>query len=183
MKNLLILILFWGILAACDPISRQTQSKENKTFRTTPPSHLYFKNIRSLSYEQNTQPGTRVDLYKLRRFSDTEDRPILYPVIADNWMQDEAYLLIRPNDFEQGFSDTIRVFWKHSQDSGRYELKLANWPNQLRFAEQLYQGMQKDQQLTVETAAGERVPIFERKEDRLHFTTTMRDFYKLTEVR
>lgn len=183
MKNLLILVTFLGTLCTCSSPSGQEKEAGRKgpPFQTTPPSHLYFKNIRSIHYAQKTQPGTRIDLYKLRRFSETRQRPVLYPVIVDNWMQDEAYLLIQPNDFDRGFSDPLRVFWKTTQDSGRYELALADWNAQHRFAGQLYRSIQQEHRLSVETAAGNRAPLFERNEDRLHFTTTLRDFYKLTE--
>lgn len=182
MKNPSILVVIGLILSACHlPATKDPAGEKDDRFHTTPPSHLYFKNIRSSNYEQQTQPGTRIDLYRLRRFSQTTDRPILYPVIADNWMQDEVYLLIRPNDFKVGFSDTLRVFWKSDRDSGRYELPLPNFSEQYRFAGQLYQSLQQKHRLTIETAAGNRAPLFENQEDRQLFLTTLRDYYRLTE--
>ncbi len=173
------------MIHACQPAPSEQgiKSAGQSRFSTTPPSHLYFKNIRSTFYELTTQPGTRIDLYRYRRFSQTTDRPILYPLIVDNWMEDEAYLAIRPNDYEGGFSDTLQVFWSASDSSGVYRLESARWEDQYRLAMQLDESLKQRHKLEIRTSEGRIVPIFETRGDRDHFQTTIRDFQRLTEAR
>ncbi len=181
MKNLSVLILLFLLLSCNGNKKDPVQPEGASRFRTTAPSHLYFKNIRSIHYEMTTEPDTRIDLYKFRRFSETDRRPILYPVIVDNWMQDEAYLLIRPNDYRGGIPDMLQVEWQNTRDSGRYLLQSADWTDQHRFAQQLYQSLQEKHQLLLLDKEGNFVPLFDDKQDQISFLTTMRDYYRLTE--
>lgn len=181
MKNLSILLILSLLFQACQNGKTGNTSGKTVAFRTTAPSHLYFKNIRSIHYEMTTRPGTRIDLYKFKRFSDTRSRPILFPIIVDNWMQDEAYLLIRPNDYRSGFPDTLQVNWRHEQDSGRYVLRSADWTDQYRFAQQLGRSLEEEHHLEVLNREEQFVPLFENRQDRNYFLTTLRDYYRLTE--
>jgi len=181
MKIRIISAFLFGLLGACSAPETSPAATEGGVFRTTQPSHLYFKNIRSSSYLQETKAGTRIDLYRLRGLADTKERPLLYPIIVDNWMEDEAYLLLEPNDFIQGFSDTLRVHWRSERDSGRYELARRDWQQQYLFAQQLYEGVQAGYGFRIQTAGGEYVPFLEANQDRQSFRTTLRDYNKLTE--
>ena len=169
-----------GLLFACSSPDTPAEGQRS-LFRTTQPSHLYFKNIRSNSYQMETQTGTRVDLYQLRSSADTKGRPMLYPVIADNWMEDEAYIFLEPNDFTEGFSDTLRVAWRTQRDSGRYELAPHNREGQFRFAQQLYEGLRAGYRFHIRTADGDYAPLFQNNRDRRNFLTTLRDYNKLIE--
>lgn len=173
-----ILLLF---LLACSSPEAPPATSDSGIFRTTPPSHLYFKNIRSSSYRMETQAGTRVDVYRLRSSDDTPERPIIQPVIADNWMADEAYIFLETNDFKEGFSDTLRVTWQSEGDSGRYELIPRDREGQFRFAQQLYEGLRSGYRFRIQTAGGDYAPLFENNRDRQNFLTTLRDYNKLVE--
>lgn len=158
------------------------EEKDDRMFRTTPPSLLYFKNMRSTNYSVEEHPNTRVELYRLRRFGETTQHPLLIPLIANNWMEDEAYLFIEPNKFEGGFYDTLRVFWSAGDDSsGVYELARAGLPQQYEFARGLAESMRKGHELRVLTAEADTVPIFDDQASRSHFLTTVRDYERLTE--
>ncbi len=181
MKIKSIAAILLTFLLACSSPEAPPAKDGPAIFRTTQPSHLYFKNIRSNSYRLETQAGTRVDLYRLRSADDTNERPILYPVIADNWMADEAYIFLETNDFEAGFSDTLRVAWQSERDSGRYELAPRDREGQFRFAQQLYEGLRSGYRFRIQTAGGDYAPLFENNRDRQNFLTTLRDYNKLVE--
>lgn len=180
MKYLSITGFLIGWLAACTPADESPALAEGR-FRTTQPSHLYFKNIRSSSYRQHTPANTRLDLYRLRTSVDTERRPILHPVIVDNWMADEAYLQLEPNAYGGGFTDTLRVTWRSERDSGQFELVRRDWPNQFQFAQRLYEGLRAGQRFRIQTADGSYAPLLQENTDRQNFLTTLRDYNKLIE--
>ena len=183
MKYLLIAGCLFGWLVACGPAAESPAAAAETQFRTTQPSHLYFKNIRSSRYQQETQADSRLDLYQLRASADTEQRPILHPVIVDNWMADEAYLQLEPNAYEGGFTDTLRVAWRSERDSGQFELARRDWPSQFRFAQRLYKGLQAGQHFRIQTAAGGYARLLEENKDRQNFLTTLRAYNKLIEHR
>ncbi|MEL6926991.1 MAG: hypothetical protein AAFO94_23330, partial [Bacteroidota bacterium] len=59
---------------------------------------------------------------------------------------------------------------------------LFNRPNQYEFAGEIYEHLLNDEKLYLENKEGDYVPLFHNRADRLHFLTTMRDYYRLTEV-
>lgn len=174
-----LILLFFLILSGCPP--SPNYNKEQGTFNMTAPSLLYFKNIRSIAYEQQTQEGTRIDLYKLKRFDTDNTRPILYPIIASNWMNDEAYLLIRTNNFKKGFAEPLNVVWQKEDSQGEYLLESSSWDNQYHFAHLIYQSINEGDQLSIRDRQGNLTPLFHKGMDRNNFMTTMRDYYRLTE--
>jgi len=183
MKNTLILgILLSSIFWMCRQPEGQKEFTGKEQFRTTEPSRIYFNNVRSSSYYSQRQAGTRIDTYRLRKLANATDRPLLTPLIVNNWMEDEAYIFIRKNEFEQGFSDTLTVKWLSQADSGYYYLPLANKENQYQFAGQLYESLQQKHRLYVKNEAQEFVPLFDDYNDKQQFRTVLKDYYRLTEV-
>jgi len=182
MKNTLILsIALLSIFWACQQPEAQKEFTGERQFRTTEPSRLYFNNIRSSNYYQEQQTN-RTDVYRFRKFSNTANPPLLSPVIVNNWLEDEAYILFEKNEFDPGFSDTLTVKWTSSSDSGFYHLPLPNWENQYQFAGQLYESLQKNHELSIKTSAKKFIPLLENKSNQQHFRTVINDYYRLTEV-
>ncbi len=169
-----LLILSLALLACSQPPPEQTKDKR---FHITAPSLLYFKNMRSTAYEESTQPGTRIELYRLRRFSETDERPILYPIIANNWLEDQAYLYLRANEYEKGYARPIRIRWPEGGDT----LHASNREEQYRFALNIYEQLKEGKELKVLSQDSTFVPIYENRQDRSHYLTTVQDYLRLTE--
>ena len=55
-----------------------------KQFRTTAPSTLYFKNIRSTNYSMQEDAETRIEYYQLKKAEVSKTRPHLLPRIAND---------------------------------------------------------------------------------------------------
>lgn len=102
----LIFLLFAGCKEPTP--SKPQDSKPTGLFATTAPSKIYFNNIRSIQYYRNRKPGTKLDVYRHKKFSMTNKRPIIYPLIIDNWMKDEAYLFVEQNTYPS-FSDPLKI--------------------------------------------------------------------------
>ncbi|GAB5552226.1 MAG: hypothetical protein Sapg2KO_18170 [Saprospiraceae bacterium] len=160
-------------------------STEQSTFFVNDASHLYFKNVRAYYYNEKPGPGPntaeRMNLYRLRKFSDTSDRPILYPIIVDNWIKDEAYLFIEGNDYNRGFKNPLTVLAIEANDTTTLELTRPTMDMQLTFTESLATSLEAGQELLVLDSTGTAVPIFTNKQDQLNFLTTIKDYKKLTE--
>jgi hypothetical protein len=181
MKNYLPLFLFAGCLLGCQPASPPSNATGDARFHTTDPGRLYFKNMRSSAYAMEEQAKTRIELYQLRRFSSTAQRPVFIPVIANNWLADEAYLFIQTNEFERGFAVPLTYIWEGSGLQGLSSLQPASIGRQYEFAMELYEHLAQKHVLQVLCADSTLAPLFENQEDRLHFMTTIRDYRRLTE--
>jgi hypothetical protein len=180
MKNTLILLVLPLFLLACSSSEPPREVDTTSPYYVAPPSLLYFKNVRSAYYYQSRKPKTRVDMYKLRKFEYSRERPVLYPVIVNNWMEDQAYIFIEKNDFSQGFSDSLLVRWSKVEDtSGIYALPFPSKDEQFRFARQLYQSLKQNHSLEVKTTKENWIPIFKDGQDRMNFMTTLRDYERL----
>jgi hypothetical protein len=167
---------------ACSNISPEEASAEKTIFSTNAPSHLFFKNMRSSYYQATQQAGTKVDLYQLRKIKTDASVPLIYPVIADNWMKDEAYLLIQTNEYEKGFQSPLSVYWSDEAAEGVIEMKSPpNFEHQYAFALELEEVLKKNYSLFVLDGNEEQVPVFESYDQKSWFLTALRDYKKLIE--
>jgi hypothetical protein len=181
MKNYLQLFILASFTWSCQPASAPSNATGDARFHTTDPGRLYFKNMRSSAYTMEEQAKTRIELYQLRRFSSTSQRPIFIPIIANNWLADEAYIFIQPNEFERGFAAPLTYAWEGGGLLGLSTLQPASIGRQYEFAMELYEHLAQNYTLQVLCADSTLAPFFENQEDRLHFMTTIRDYRRLTE--
>lgn len=175
---LLAALLFW--IGGCGEGPPEHMPEIDRRFRTTPPSRIYFKNIRSTSYQWQQDAATRTDYYLLRKIGTQSPKPLLYPVIADIWMEDQAQLLL-----ESGKYDTLPVpllvYWQSQSDSGTYSLKSRNVTELYELGLQLYQSIQKGHTLEIGFPNQEKQPLLRDQTDRRNFTVSMQDYLRLTE--
>lgn len=142
-------------------------------------SHLYFKNMRAYYYDQETGPAEGTDLYRLRKITSQPSNPMLIPVIVDNWLRDEAYLLVETNDYQEGFAEPLTIGYIEGTDTTRMPLHEPGMPGQIKFARALAPLLEAKQDLLIQTAGENWAPIFGDPRDRLHFLTTLRDYNRL----
>jgi len=183
MRYIQIIFSISLLFGACNSPEPQKKYTGEKLFRTTDPSRLYFNNIRSTAYYRKKSPHSETDMYRNRKLSFNNQRPIIHPIIVNNWMSDEAYIFIEKNEYLGGWSDTLTIRWS-IEDSigGKYLLPIPSRPEMYELAGKLYAAMKEGQLLEVKDAEGEFVPLLENQQDRSAFQTTMRDYYRLTEL-
>lgn len=163
---------------SCNTTDKKPVDTENR-YRVTAPSQLYFKNIRSANYSEKKLPN-KMDVYKLKKFSTTNERPIIYPTIIHNWMGDEAYIFIEKNAYAH-YGDSLIINWRQAESNGQFHLALPTRDDQYDFVENIYDHIKKGDELFLKTKSQKDVPIFQNLEDRKHFVITLNDYYKLTE--
>lgn len=182
MKFRFFILLLLLISFSCSDIPSEQEAGARSVFSTTVPSHLFFKNMRSSYYEARQQANTKVDLYKLRKIKASNASPLIYPVIADNWMKDEAYLLIQTNDYPDGLKSPLTVHWSGESQQGLIEMgSPANFQHQYAFALELEKVLKRSIALEVVDSKGQKVPFLESYEEKSWFLTTLRDYKKLIE--
>lgn len=177
-KNTFFLTIALLLTACGRHDGSRSPAANGSPYRTTAPSLLYFKNMRSAYYDQSEQPGARMELYRLRKLNPPPQETNLIPVIANNWLKDEAYLLLETS----GLSEPLTVRWERQKDSGVYRLQPASVDKQYELGIQLYESLQAGHRLSALASDSTWVPLFEGRDMRSHFTTTIRDYLRLTEA-
>ncbi len=176
---LTVSILF---LSACDFSVSPDPEGPDPRFRTTPPSHLFFLNTRSSAYQKTSDPDTRIDHYRLRQWGQQDQTPPILPVIADNWLQEEAYLLLEQPGGRENLSDSTQIFWKSKDDSGHFFLISRDTLAQLDLALEINRALQAGHELRLARPGDAReVLLFENLSERRLFAQTLRDYLKLVE--
>ena len=175
------LFLCLVFLGSCTTDSLPLPPKEGKReFRTSDPSRLYFKNLRVNNYELEELAQLRMRLYRLRNCVQIDQGPAIIPLIVDNWLQDEAYLLLELKDWPEN-ADTFRLIDSKATPIGKEILfvtkdRLA----QYAFAQQIASHLKKGNSLELKTK-GRYVKLFTSDNELKCFLTTINDYNKLTD--
>lgn len=173
---------FFLICMACSPDSNEHQKGTgDRRFRTTPPSLLYFKNMRSTQYTVDEQPKSRIELYRLSKFETTSRYPVLYPVIANNWLEDEAYLFLQPNEWKAGFLSPLTLSQDTAWSSAALQLQPPTPQRQYELSLLLYESLKQGEVWYAAAADSTFAPLFADGDERAYFLTTVRDYLKLTD--
>ena len=179
MKNIFFLLLF-VLLYACEGTPAGHTRPPRQLFHTTAPSQLYFKNMRSYHYAQSTKPGTRIDTYTLKKFSTDSKSPVLIPIIENNWMEDEAYILLEKNNYPD-WSDTLQLQFETGEEIEFPTISTLNMEAQYAFAKHLYEELKQGHRINVYTPNQRWQPLYESQPERANFLRVLQDYYNLTE--
>lgn len=177
----LLFPLVFILLFSCQPVAKTPAPPADVRFRTTPPSKLYFNNIRSTAYTMTSDEVTQAHQYQLRKWPDTGTTPFLLPVIVDNWLHDQAYLQLNwiPTNEQPTLPFRIRAF-SHSAEQ-YFSIEDWTWKSQHDLGQQMYLALLKGQQLQLVKADSTQVLLFGDDETKSLFRTTLQDYQNLTE--
>jgi len=180
MKKYLVLMCFVGLFA-CDVQEARKEYTGKREFRTTDPSRLYFKNMRSAYYFRSRRPNSKKDIYTLKKISKDTDRPLLHPLIINDWMNDMVFVFIEKNKYKYFPNDNLNIMWEHADSTGSFVWKSLTKEAQFEFTGAIYDGLLKGYDMAMVSEKGDTIPFLEVHQDRKNFAVVMRDFYKLTE--
>ncbi|MEM0995367.1 MAG: hypothetical protein AAF847_19965 [Bacteroidota bacterium] len=173
MKKLLYLFaLCFTTFYACNNLPDEAVQENDPVFHAAEPSRIYFQNTRSHHYQLITQQATKIDHYYLKTIAADQ---LFYPVIANNWLAEEAYMLFEskvlgkaPMEIKLSASETLK-------------LDNANRKSQYEAAFRLAKVISSGESACVQTENGACLPIFASEQERTVFKTVMRDYLKLVE--
>ncbi len=174
-RQLLLCLFCMSLLAGCADSSRKVE-QESMRFKTTDASRLYFHNVRSIRYHIEEIGKDRMQLC---RHKDFLDAPLpLYPVIANNYMYDEAYIV-------HEMADSLRqsgAFLLVGNPAGdTLSLDLRTHEVHYRFAQALYNAIVED--LPLQICVQSRCHSFLNDKDmRKTVRLVYRDYFRLVQL-
>ena len=184
MKNKILFTCFALLFAACEGPPSETSAKPGDEFYMSAPSFLYFKNMRSIKYEETPASNTNKVVYQFKQWEEVKDRPQLIPQIICNILKDEAYLMLAQNDYENGISKPLQIRRVGEEESIINEVGSATQSGiqyQTAFAIAIANAMSKNELLEIKDNQGEWQPIFQNEDDRQYYLITLQDYLRLTE--
>lgn len=167
-----VLFLFSCVPPPSNPV------KVDKRFQTTAPSLLYFKNIRSSYYTNTQDASTRIDYYQLRKWGNGNKYPIIYPIIVNDWMNDAAYIQLKPNNFLIFSKDSFQI--SIDAQKRKYLLNTESLEISTDLAIEIREALQKGKEISI-NLQNESIPLFENKLDKSNFVTSLNDYLRLVE--
>lgn len=105
---------------------------------------------------------------------------MLIPIIVEAYLKDEAYVFVRPNDF-QGFHSPITLQVHNGTPDTLLRLDDQTRPGQLQFASLLYEHLMEGDTLQVLLRDSSWQQVYELRAERAAFFSVMQDYYRLTE--
>ncbi len=181
MKKNIFLFVYVLFCFGCEQNSTPKAFSGTPKYKTTDPARLYFNNIRSIAYYRTRKLHSEIDIYQLKKKAQTVARPIIHPMIVDNWLDNEAYLFLEKNDFRQFFNPlTIKI--EQDTSSTIVAINVFNKGKQYDFAAKIYAALKARQTITVKNKEGQFIPILENYQDKSNFMITMTDYFRLIEV-
>ncbi len=172
-------IAVFSALVGCSVNADKKVSLENFEFKTGDDTELFFKNVRQSYYDLEENKAANFNLFRFKDRIQSDTLPILYLAIVINFLQDEAYLFLEPND-SLATQDPLVIKWQDPENktNGFHELGSPNREGMLRFADKLYQGIKANHQFSLPND----LPILATKTEREAFRITMADYYRLTRL-
>ena len=168
------------VLTACNPDKKKKVDQTTISFTTNDASKLFFKNVRQSYYDLEEMEAAKMEIYRLKKRSESQERPVINIAIVNNWRYDEAYLVLEPNGRLN--LAALKITWKNSEtgESGSISFENGNKESIVHFADQIYDHIQDGSQFTAIINDGEE-SILELAEDREAFRITMVDYYRLVQ--
>lgn len=134
--------------------------------------------MRSYYYEQSTDDETQIDYYTLKKFR--EAPPLIMPIIADNWLQDEAYILLK-REARLPQHDTLLLQIESEASKDTLQWTEFDYFQDDRLAKRLYQALKRSHKISISTKKGVNYQLFENQSDEANFLRVINDYYHLTE--
>jgi hypothetical protein len=182
MKNIkLIFILL--LIISCSPDNRKQLTIEDFSFGITHDTGMFFKNVRLLYYDfQEIPPGSGRYAYRFKNRDTSDSQAVLYPTIVVDWLNDEATILIEPNNYP-GIPLNLHVKINcEESDEAFIVLDERGKENMLEFANRIYEAIVAGCILSIEIEQ-EFIPLLESEKSREAFRKTMLDYFNLVRIR
>lgn len=179
-KIILVLLTIIGI-QSCSNTSKKENNTTSTPYKTTAPSRLYFKNMRSINYNSEAIGNNQMDIFRFRKLDNVQNRPIIFPQIIDHWVADRAYLKLVTNEVADSIVQKILLL-KDETQSDTIALQANKPSEQTQITIKIHEALKNEKKIFAITKGGKQVLLLEDKMDRYYFSIIMQDYYRLTDI-
>ncbi len=181
-QNRFFIFIVMVILMPAWKIDRKKRVDRDKfTFRVTDDSFLFFKNVRQIYYDFQDLPQAKWYAYRWSDRDLAQQRPTLTPVIVVDWIKNESYLLVEPNEKLSNESSIVIQEKNFNGVVFEYSLEQRGRENMLEFATKIYEGIMDENEIFIR-CENNLYPLFRDDEDKDNFRVVLSDYYRLTRI-
>jgi hypothetical protein len=176
MKASAILILTCSIILSCQSDQRDKVDPNRLRFNTTDASELFFKNVRSVYYDQENNEAGGLYIFRKKGRIENNQNAIINLAIVHAWKSDQAFLILEPNVLLAEQTTWI-IEW--TDENGRLQSKNyapGDIQGQTQFAVELYNLLLNGYTLKINS-----LPAFVTEPERENFRITVKDFLYLSQ--
>ena len=179
MKWISLLIIL--ILGACTIDGEKKIDRSKITFKTGSDTQLFFKNVRQSYYDIEENEAAKFNVYRLSKRSLDESKPIFNLAIVNNFLNDEAYLLLEPNTATPDLPFEVISTNDSTNTSRVIRLQAQNRETTANFAADIYEDIQLGSKFTLKLGDSTRA-ILDNQQEREAFRITVADYLRLIRV-
>lgn len=155
---------------------RANNSGEDRTFRMTSASRLYFLNLKAINYDRENRSDAGMVLYRHNGFGLDSEEATLILVLILNSQKDESYLYLEPKNIDW----PIRLSF---EENG--QIKLLNFENGNKF-DHLEQVTQLQKLLEEEVKLflldeDQKIPLWGSESEKDAIKSTFEDYFRIIE--
>jgi hypothetical protein len=148
-------------------------------FKTRPDTELFFKNLRSIYYDNEEQTNTKLLIYRFKNRPKNLKTIDLNLAIVHNWRFNEAYLLIDTINFSPPHS-AITLICQNPKNRQKSEIKFKGMDKKahFEFAYQVYEAIIREENISLQKGT-QLIPILSDSKSREAFRITVKDYLGL----
>lgn len=174
-------VIFIIVFVSCKIDHDKKIDREKFNFKTGDDTELFFKNMRQSYYDLEENEAAKFNVFRYEDRVQKADHPLLNLAIVINYLQDEAYLLLEPDEHLRN-QERLEILWSSETGTeGTIVLENYNREEMLEFASQVYEALQKKADFELKSEDGTD-PILTDQQEREAFRVTVSDFYRLTRI-
>lgn len=145
-------------------------------FYSTESAELYFKNIRSFSYDREENEEARFVLYRIKSREKDTLIPAINFMLVSNWLQDENYIIAEPQP-----SDLLNngLNWRRGEDSGTLMLTTKDAEDHYIFSASFYELLTAEADFFYFDKRQKEQLLFISEDQRKSLNKTLSDYFKL----
>ncbi len=179
MKLFAFCLIFVALFSSCKEKKFPKVDYANLEPTCTEQSKLFFKNVRQYYYERDDKIGATAPLFRWTKTRVNQQKPYVNLVIALNELNNQANLLIEPNDFIKASENPIIIVADTSyQTIDTISLTFSGMNDHLVKAGKIYDYIDEKSNFYFQLAKPENAMLTESS-DRANYQKVVRDYLRL----
>ncbi|TFV95716.1 hypothetical protein E4S40_05700 [Algoriphagus kandeliae] len=153
---------------------RANNSGEDKTFRMTSSSRLFFLNLKAIDYQREIRKDAGMTLYRHAGFSFDSEDPTAFLVLILNTPKDECYLYLEPHKVDWPLN--ILAVWAENQRELNFQN--GNKFEHFRQVQELYDLIQKEADFYL-IVSDQKIPLWQSESEKEALKFTFEDYFRI----
>lgn len=156
--------------------NRANNSGEDRTFRMTSASRLYFLNLKAINYDRENRSDAGMVLYRHNGFALDSEEATMILVLILNSQKDESYLYLEPKNIDW----PIRLSFEENGQTRLLNFENGNKLDHLEQVTQLQKLLEEEVKLFL-LDGNQKIPLWGSESEKDAVKSTFEDYFRIIE--